>query len=194
MKNYYHWIIPAAGEEEYVPDAEGVAGILRILEEAGWIKIVPAAPYVADGPFYYSVFPGIADPAQSRRYDSRYDASIAAEPVIEASHCRSVTVTVNDVLLVAPTVEAAVSCQRCKRSILSNAEGDVAHRVPEGCESCGSVIERSELARLPLFRVAIVIELWYPPTRPDLSVAPELLRSLGEETGRTWREARQSVD
>lgn len=192
MSDYSHWVIPTAGDREYVPDEKTLAGIVSRLQKAGWITIVNTSPYDPTG-FYMSSFPGPSDLADVKIKDPRYDLSAATEPVIRPSHCRSVTVMVTDTLLVAPTADAQVACSRCGEALLLAAEPGTSRRAPEECASCGAAIDARQLSELPLFRFAIVIELWHPPGRADLTVDPELLILLRTETGRSFRETRQDI-
>ena len=194
MSEYGHWVIPEIEGAQHVPNADAVAGIVEALVAAGWIRMGPSSPYDSTLPFYYASFPGSSEIAQVRAGDSSFDLSVASEPVIRHSHCRNMTVMVTDTLLVAPTAEAQkanVACARCGKAQLPEAEPDKSRPVPADCPSCGSAVNIADFRGLPLFRFALVIELWFPQARRDLTADPQLLRLLRHHTGYSFEVAAQ---
>jgi len=100
---------------------------------------------------------------------------------------------VTDTLLIAPAAEVRLACHRCGRALVLSARPDMSQLPPQNCESCGAAFDPLRSADLPLFRFALMIELWYPPARADLVVDPRLLSLLREETGRSFREMRHQL-
>ena len=190
LSDYSHWIIPTFEDREYAPDVDDVTGIVSSLRHAGWIKAEATEGDNWSPPSYYGTFPGCSNFANLVKNDPRYDLSLT-DRVIRASHCQSISVMVTDTPLVAPVVEARAICQRCGQALVVFTDPDVSQRASERCAWCKGSIAAQQLSGLPVFRFAVVIELWFPPARDDLTVDSDLLGLLRKETGRSFREARQ---
>lgn len=190
-EEYRHWIVPVSTGAEYVPDAAKVAQVVDSLEKSGWIKGGPRPPYDPDGPFYYSTFPGPSDSAEVQPGDGHFDVAAAPEPVIRRSHCREITVMVTYPVLVAPTARAQladVRCAGCGEPLLPAPETGTSRAVPPDCPACGAGVTLSDFGSLPLFRFALIIELWFPPRAGMvLSVDGDLFRLLEDQTGHSFR-------
>lgn len=191
---HVQWVVPAAEGAEYVPDASTVGKIVSELAASGWIREGPSSQYEPDPPFYYSTFLGVADESEVRRGDARFDVSLSPNGVIRQSHCQTITLMVTDTLLVAPTANAQATrlrCSTCREPLLAHVEAEKSRVVPSLCQECGAVVKAADLAGFPLFRFAVVIELWFPPMATTvLSIDPDLLAMLKRQTGFSfWDEA-----
>ena len=190
VDRYRYWVVPETDGAQYVPDADTVAKIVD-LAKRGWLVEGPRAPYDPDRPFYYSTFPGPSDAAEVQPGDARFDLAAAPEPVIRRSRCREITVMVTYPVLVAPTARAQladVRCAGCGEPLLPAAQAGKSRLVPPDCPACANVVTLSDFGSLPLFRFAVILELWYPPpagTAP--SVDPDLLALLKDHTGHSFR-------
>jgi hypothetical protein len=191
---YEHWIAPTLAGAQHVPDATEIAALVDDLVHARWIRLCPTGPYDEAMPFYHAIFPGVFQDSEVRAGDRRYDLSLPPASVIEASHCRSVTVMVTDTLLVAPTTEALntnVACSDCGALLLPSAEPGMSRRAPDTCQNCGTGVDLSVFSHLPVFRFALILEPWFPPGNQRVAVHPELLSLLGRRTGCQFKEAGQ---
>jgi hypothetical protein len=191
---YEHWITPTLAGAQHVPDAAEVAALVDDLVDARWITRWPSGPYDEAMPSFYATFPGSFADSEVRAGDPRCDLSRAVGSVIQASHCRSITVMVTDTLLIAPTTEAqntSVACSDCGAQLLPGAEPRMSRRVPDTCQNCETRVDLSVFSHLPVFRFALILEPWFSPASPKVAVHPDLLLLLGRRTGCQFKEAGQ---
>ena len=191
------WLTPTLSEFPRVLAAKATAAVISELLESGWMQLCPTGPYNEEMPFFYASFPGISDEASVRPGDPSFDVSITPDRVVRPTHCRSVTVMVTDTLLVAPTTAARklnVPCQTCGRPLLEISGDPMRSRVvPDSCPSCGGHVSVASFRKLPAFRFAVILELWYPPRGRRAVVDPTLLALLERHAGQPLREDVQSV-